>query len=223
MQKQIVGWCIIPANILANDDLTLSEKVLFGRILGLSDKGGYCFASNAWLGKQIGLSKGTVANLLSNLSSKGLIKIEIVRDENNQVKERRIYPIHSTVNTYSRNNEEGYSLNNEDSNRDKSNREENIYSRAVGFEKISNTLSYKKKNKNNNIQEWQDFAVRLWQGIGLKNSPSSSFFKLVKKAFDTGKKGLLQSAFAFVADAGADDPEKLFYWKFNQLLKNETK
>lgn len=116
--EPIVGWCLIPAFILSRTDLSLSEKVLYGRILGLADKGGYCFASNAWLGEQIGLAQGTVANMISRMAKKGLLRVEVLRNEKNEVTERRIYPllggysslewggIHTTVNTYSRHNEE---------------------------------------------------------------------------------------------------------------------
>lgn len=117
-QEPIVGWCLIPAFILSRTDLSLSEKVLYGRILGLSDKNGYCFSSNAWLGEQIGLAQGTVANMISRMAKRGLLRVEVIRGKNNEVVERRIYPllggyssqewggIHSTVNTYSRHSEE---------------------------------------------------------------------------------------------------------------------
>lgn len=102
-----VGWCIIPPTVIGRKDLTPSEKIAFGRILSLIQKTGYCFASNAWIGSQIGLKRGTVANLISKLQRKKLVRIEIVRDENKKVIERKIYPLfteqlippHSEMNT----------------------------------------------------------------------------------------------------------------------------
>ena len=69
--------------------------------------------------------------------------------------------------------------------------------------------------------DWQDYAVRLWKGIGLNHSPSKSFFKLVKEACFAGKRGLLDATYAYVSDARANNPEKLFYWKFYQFLKGK--
>lgn len=91
-QSQILGWCLIPPYILAREDLSLSEKVLFGIILGLADKDGYCFASNTWLGKQIGLSKIRISHLISHLKELGLIRVELERDENGKIIQRKIYP-----------------------------------------------------------------------------------------------------------------------------------
>ena len=65
--------------------------------------------------------------------------------------------------------------------------------------------------------EWQAYACRLWKGIGLNHSPSKSFFKLVKKAWLVGQKGLLEATYSFVSDANAVIPEKLFYWKFYNI------
>jgi hypothetical protein len=69
--------------------------------------------------------------------------------------------------------------------------------------------------------EWQDYAIRLWGKLGLGDRPSSGWFKLFKMAFINNKKLLLDLAYSFVQDANAQNPERLFYWKFNRLLKGE--
>jgi len=86
------GWCLIPPTILARDDLSLRQKLIMGRILGLLGPKGYCYASNNWLGKQLGIAKGTMANLLSALAKQQVVRIEVIRNDNGQVLERRIYP-----------------------------------------------------------------------------------------------------------------------------------
>lgn len=67
-------------------------------------------------------------------------------------------------------------------------------------------------------QEWQDYACRRWKSIGLKGSPTSGFFKLVKKAWNLNQRGILDAAASYVIDANARDPERLFYWRVNQFL-----
>jgi hypothetical protein len=87
-----IGWCLIPPTIVARRDLSLMEKYLLGRIVGLIGSKGYCYASNAWLGAQLGAAKGTVANLLSKLGKRHLIRIEVIYSSRGEVEERRIYP-----------------------------------------------------------------------------------------------------------------------------------
>lgn len=87
------GWCLIPPTVLARPDLSLREKFLMGRILGLITTTGYCYASNAWLGNQLGISKHTVTHLLTSLVRKGLLTVELMKDHNGQITERRIYPL----------------------------------------------------------------------------------------------------------------------------------
>lgn len=86
-----IGWCLIPPTIVARRDLSLMEKYLLGRIVGLIGSKGYCYASNAWLGAQLGAAKGTVANLLSKLGKRHLVRIEVIYTSRGEVEERRIY------------------------------------------------------------------------------------------------------------------------------------
>lgn len=85
-----IGWCLIPPWVMAREDLTLMEKILFGRLLGLAKKEGYCGASNHWLGKQLAMKAKTIANTLTSLKEKGLVQTEY-----NGIK-RRVYPLHPT-------------------------------------------------------------------------------------------------------------------------------
>jgi DNA-binding Lrp family transcriptional regulator len=91
MKEIQAGWCLIPPHIISRDDLSPNEKFLYGRILGLLGVRGYCFASNAWLGKQLGISKKTVANILTSLKEKQLITTEVVYGDNKKIIERRIF------------------------------------------------------------------------------------------------------------------------------------
>lgn len=92
--EENLGWALIPPNVLSDEKLTSTEKLLLGRIIGLSGKSGHCFAGNAWLGEGLGLAKGTVSNVIAILVTKGYVRRELIRDpETNEIKERHLYPL----------------------------------------------------------------------------------------------------------------------------------
>jgi len=97
--SQEIGAVYIPPWIMCQKKLTLSQKVIWGRVNALTGKRGYCFASNAWIGNQIDISKGTVSNNISKLVSVGLLHREVVRDEKGEIKERRLYPAAAPLST----------------------------------------------------------------------------------------------------------------------------
>lgn len=72
-------FIVVPPHILADKNLLLQEKMLFGLINGLTTKHGYCFATNGYLGDQIGLSDGRVSKHISKLEKKGYLRLEITK------------------------------------------------------------------------------------------------------------------------------------------------
>ncbi len=62
----------IPAIIWESDSLSLREKCLLVEIDSL-DKGQGCYASNAYLGKFLGISEGQTANIITDLRKRGLV------------------------------------------------------------------------------------------------------------------------------------------------------
>ena len=92
MEHKNVGWCIIPPWVLARNDLSMTQKVLFGRILGLSEQRGYCWATNAYLSEAIGVAEQTITNNLSKMAAKGIIRIELERKGQARTV-RKIYPL----------------------------------------------------------------------------------------------------------------------------------
>lgn len=72
-------FTIIPPHIRARTDLTLSQKMVAGTINGLTQKEGYCYASNNWIGKLIGISESMVSKHISKLAKKGLISLKVVK------------------------------------------------------------------------------------------------------------------------------------------------
>lgn len=84
-------YAIIPANVRYDTDLKANEKLLYGEISALSNKYGYCNASNKYFAKLFTKHKDTISNWISNLSSKNYIKTEIIKNSLGRVSERRIY------------------------------------------------------------------------------------------------------------------------------------
>lgn len=70
--------------------------------------------------------------------------------------------------------------------------------------------------KTNGINhEFQAEALRYWDELGLRGTPSRNFFQHIKLAFKNGKQGRLQMALSYCKDAERiRDREKLFYWRF---------
>ena len=51
--NRIGYFAVIPATVLFNNSLKPNEKLLYALITALSNKEGYCFASNKYLGEKL--------------------------------------------------------------------------------------------------------------------------------------------------------------------------
>ncbi|APD19970.1 helix-turn-helix domain-containing protein [Staphylococcus pseudintermedius] len=92
MSDQPGYYSIITANVRYDNRLTDSEKLLFAEITSLSNKYGYCTASNGYFAELYDVVKETVSRRISNLSKYGYLNIEIIK-EGNEVKQRKMYPL----------------------------------------------------------------------------------------------------------------------------------
>ena len=85
-------------------------KVLYSEITALSNKSGYCHATNKYFSKLYDRPVPTISKWINLLKDCGYLKIVMIKD-GKQIKERRIYPISTPinvdVNTYSSKREEG--------------------------------------------------------------------------------------------------------------------
>lgn len=91
-EKNNVGYySIIPAPILYNDNLKPNQKLLYAIITSLTCKEGYCYASNKYLASKLNVHPKTVSNWISDLKEKGFILINMFKDEQSQISQRRIY------------------------------------------------------------------------------------------------------------------------------------
>lgn len=92
MNEQPSYYSIITANVRYDNRLTDSEKLLFAEITSLSNKYGYCTASNGYFAKLYEVTKVTISRRIANLKNSGYLNIEIIR-EGNEIKQRKLYPL----------------------------------------------------------------------------------------------------------------------------------
>lgn len=65
---------------------TMSEVVLYGLIESLSFNEGYCWANSETMAERIGVTKGTLKNLLSSIHKKGWVEINSVGNKRLSIK-----------------------------------------------------------------------------------------------------------------------------------------
>lgn len=103
-------YLVFPNEVFFSKELSISEKFLYGLISNLANKDGYCFAQNKYLGEILNASNRTISRWLSKLSSLNYIKIEIVRTETGEIKQRKIYINNDPSVTYQPSVDEGSTL-----------------------------------------------------------------------------------------------------------------
>lgn len=85
-------YSVVPAEVKYNNELTERAKLIYGEISSLSNKIGYCFATNGYFAKLYKCTNRTIQNAISKLQEKGFIKVEI--ENKNQ---RKIYITTNTI------------------------------------------------------------------------------------------------------------------------------
>ncbi|EGQ0369453.1 DnaD domain protein [Staphylococcus pseudintermedius] len=96
MNEQPSYYAIITANVRYDNRLTDSEKILFAEITALSNKYGYCTATNGYFASLYEVTKVTISRRISKLKEHGYLDIEIVK-ENNEFKQRKLYPLTQNI------------------------------------------------------------------------------------------------------------------------------
>lgn len=99
---------ILPANVRYDKNLKPMEKILYTEISSLTNKDGYCYATNSYFSRLYEVHKNTVGTWINNLEKQGYIKtVLIYKKGTKEIIERRIYinqkidvPINEKVDTY---------------------------------------------------------------------------------------------------------------------------
>ncbi len=84
----MTGYTILPEAIRKDKNLTFFEKVLYGEIAALTNKEGFCFATNKYLSEFFCKSTRYVSKGLSKLQNLGYLSLRIDKDGGN---DRKIY------------------------------------------------------------------------------------------------------------------------------------
>ena len=90
-EKFVNYYSVIPATVRYDKRLKFAEKLLYGEITALSNCYGYCFATNKYFADLYNVTPHTVSQWLSHLNKLSYIKIDLIKSENNEIKERQIY------------------------------------------------------------------------------------------------------------------------------------
>lgn len=119
---------ILPANVRYDKNLKPMEKIMYSELTALSNKNGYCNATNSYFAELYEVSKNTVSLWISDLEKAGYIKTKLIYEPGTKnIKERRIFitdPITKNNDTYhekevdpiTKNNDTPITKNREDNN-----------------------------------------------------------------------------------------------------------
>ena len=95
-------YSILTADVRYDKRLKPNEKLLFSEITALSNKRGYCNASNNYFAQLYDVTTVTASNWVNHLKDRGYIDVEMIYD-GKKIKERRIFvnsnPIKENFNT----------------------------------------------------------------------------------------------------------------------------
>ncbi len=95
-------YSTLTADVRYDKRLKPNEKLLFSEITALSNKRGYCNASNNYFAQLYDVTTATASNWVNHLKDRGYIDVEMIYD-GKQIKERRIFvnsnPIKENFNT----------------------------------------------------------------------------------------------------------------------------
>lgn len=81
-------YAIVPANIRYAKNLSMFQKLLYAEITALTQKDGFCWASNNYFAQLYGFSVGYISRQISDLAKKGYLVISIDKERGNL---RKIY------------------------------------------------------------------------------------------------------------------------------------
>ena len=105
-------YSILTANVRYDNELKANEKLLFSEITALSNRNGYCHATNKYFAQLYDKNSSTISDWINHLKQRGYLKVVMIKD-GKQIKERRLFPISNPIrenpNTPSEKTVEGYS------------------------------------------------------------------------------------------------------------------
>lgn len=156
MEEMPNYFAVLPANVRYDKELKDKAKLLYAEIVALSNKNGYCYASNQYFANLYGVTPTTISMLIKELVDKGYITREIVYHKNTkEIKARylKIFEggIQKNLNTYLKNFKGGIQKNLKENNTRINNiNKNNIYSE----QKITNIKYFSGDDQYNDIEKY---------------------------------------------------------------------
>lgn len=153
-------FAIIPADVRYDTNLKDKAKLLYGEITALSDKNGYCYASNKYFADLYEISTTTVSLLIKNLIDNGYLESEIIYKENTKEIVSRYLKIvkggylRKIKEGYLKNLKEGISKNLKDNNTRYNNTSNNI-------KKINKKKYFESDEVNDLFNEFLDLRIKI--------------------------------------------------------------
>ena len=83
-------YAIIPATVRYDKELTANAKLLYGELTALSEKEGYCWASNNYFAELYEVTPQAISKWINQLAKKGYITLDYERS-GKEIKQRNIY------------------------------------------------------------------------------------------------------------------------------------
>ena len=170
-------YMVIPATVW-DAPIRDKAKLCYGHITVLAHKEGFAFASNAYFGKVLGVSKTSASQYISELEKLGVIRTEVIlKEDSKQVEKRKIYlasiGTKDNFNTPNEENlntpiEDNFTGNNTSINNTSTNNIDDVYGKiffkivdAYPTNRIGNRQHGLKKFKQLDIEEAKLAAVNL--------------------------------------------------------------
>ena len=178
MEEKPSYYAIIPAEVRYDKDLKDKAKLLYGEIVALSDKLGYCYATNNYFAELYGISKTAVSLLIKELIDKNYIKSEIIYKEGRKeilnrylsiVKDPYLTKVKDPYLTKVKDN--NTSINNTSNNNKKENKKRNV--KYIELEQCNEMINNSglSENINRSIKEWFEHKTQKgehYTEIGFK-------------------------------------------------------
>ena len=92
-------YAVIPATVRYDESLSSSEKLFYAEVTAMSEKEGFCWASNSYFSELYGVSRNTITRWVTNLKNSGHVIVNLQK-EGKQIVKREIYPIQKIDDTY---------------------------------------------------------------------------------------------------------------------------
>lgn len=168
MENKPNYYAIIPADVRYNKNLKDKAKLLYGEITALSNKDGYCYATNNYFAELYGVSNTTISLLIKDLIKNGYLVSEIIyKDNSKEILHRYLRIIKGG---YLRNLKEGIKENLKDNNININNTRINKYSSPT----LEDIKEYcRERNNNVDPKKFYDYySVNNWidnKGNKVKN------------------------------------------------------